>query len=234
VIKLGGKVFFMSGKNTRHVFCPSGFTLLEILIAIFILSVVLTTAFVSYRYSLRIVHDITYEQEIYKMARISLDRMIKDLSSLQKSEEAFFLQSEENIIGGRKFQSLTFWSAAHLDFDEKAVEQRPTTISYFARKNESGESFSLIRNDLPGVVPAVEKRDQRGFVICENIYTLNFKFYDAGGGETEFWDSLSSSSGQKGKAPVAVKIEIALANKNDAEKPYKFMTTTFLPAGTRE
>ena len=66
--------------------------MLEILIAIFIISVVLTTAFVSYRYSLRIVHDITYEQEIYKMARISLDRMIKDLSSLQKSEEAFFLQ----------------------------------------------------------------------------------------------------------------------------------------------
>ena len=33
----------------------------------------------------------------------------------------------------------------------------------------------------------------------------------------------------KGKSPRAVKIELALVNLNDKEKPYKFMTKVFLP-----
>jgi len=208
-----------------------GFTLLEILLAIFILGVVLTTVYASYRYSLRIVHDVTYEQKVYKAARLVFDRMIKDLSSLQKSGEEFFLKSEKNMMDGREFQTLTFWSAAHLDFDEKAVTQRPAVISYFVRKSEEGESISLLRGDAPGVVPEEpEKSEQRGFVICEKINKLNFLFYDEHGRETESWDSWPTPSRQQSKVPAAVKIEMELENKNDAERPYKFMTTIFIPA----
>ena len=46
--------------------------------------------------------------------------------------------------------------------------------------------------------------------------------------ELDSWDS-SSFTEQKGKSPVAVKIELALVNLNDKEKPYKFMTKVFLP-----
>jgi general secretion pathway protein J len=208
-----------------------GFTLLEILLAIFIMSLVLTTVYASYSYSLRIVHDVTYEQVVYKASRLVFDRMIKDLSSLQKSGDDFFLRSDENSIDGREFQTLTFWSAAHLDFDEKAVTQRPAVISYFVRKTEDDESFSLLRGDVPGVVPEEpEEAKQRGFVICEKINKLKFFFYDERGRETEIWDSWPTPSRPQSKVPAAVKIEMELENKNDAERPYKFMTTVFIPA----
>jgi len=210
--------------NTR------GFTLLEILLAIFILGVVLTTVYASYSSSLRVIHDVADEQEIYKMARISLDRLTKDLSSLQRSKGDFFLQAERDMLEGREFQALKFWSAAHLDFEEKAVTQRPAIISYFVRKNEESETFSLIRGDAPGVAPEPGKDEKRGFVICENLETWKLRFYDERGREAATWDTLSASSEQKGKAPIAVKVEMALANKNNAENPYKFTTTIFLPA----
>jgi len=192
--------------------------------------VVLTTVYASYSSSLRVIRDIADEREIYKMARISLDRMSKDLSSLQQSKGEFFLQAERDVLEGRDFHALKFWSAAHLDFDEKAVAQRPALISYFVRKNEENETFSLLRGDVPGVAPEPDNNEKHGFVICENLEFLKLRFYDERGRETATWDTLSASSDQKGKPPAAVKIEMALANMNSAENPYRFTTTIFLPA----
>lgn len=220
----------MLKKDTKRNFHPRGFTLLEILIAIFILGVVLTTVYASYSSTLRVAHDLEYESGVYKMARISLDRMIKDLSSLQLSGDSFVLRSEKNVIGKREFGSLFFWSSAHLAFGENEVSGSPASISYFVKEDQGGGSFSLWRADVPGTKPSPEKNTNGGFVICQNIESLSLKFYDAGGKETDSWNSSSASSGQGGKAPAAIRIDLGLVNENDAEKPYKFMTKVFLPA----
>ena len=65
--------------------------------------------------------------------------------------------------------------------------------------------------------------------MCHNVDSLRLRFYDAANRESESWDSSSYSADQKGKAPVAVKIELALVNLNNKENPYKFMTKVFLP-----
>ncbi|OGP67029.1 MAG: hypothetical protein A2031_05500 [Deltaproteobacteria bacterium RBG_19FT_COMBO_43_11] len=214
----------------KRNFFSYGFTLLEILIAIFILGVVLTTVYASYSSTLRVAHDVEYESGIYKMARISLNRMIKDLSSLQLSGDSFILRAEKKLVRKHEFVSLIFWSAAHLAFGESDISGNTANISYFVKEDEDGDSFSLWRADVPGTKPSPEKNTDGGFVLCQNIESLNLKFYDASGRETDNWDSSSLSSEQKGKAPAAIKIELSLVNVNDAEKPFKFMTKVFLPA----
>ena len=111
----------MYHQSTKRNFSSCGFTLLEILIAIFILGVVLTTVYASYSSTLRVAHDVEYESGVYKMARISLNRMIKDLSSLQLSGDSFVLRAEKSVIGNHEFYSLAFWSAAHLAFSENEI-----------------------------------------------------------------------------------------------------------------
>jgi len=220
----------VDGLTSRGKHRRSGFTLLEILLAIFILGVVLTSVYASYRSSLQVMRDMTGERDIYRMARIAMDRMMKDLSSLQPFKKEFFLQAERDALDGREFYVLRFWSAAHLDFEEKAIRQRPAMISYYVRKNEESETFSLLRDDVATAAPEPGRKERSGFVICEDLEALRFKFYDERGSETDVWDTASLSAAQKGKSPAAVKIEIELANKNNAESPYKFMTMIFLPA----
>ncbi|HDQ03446.1 MAG TPA: prepilin-type N-terminal cleavage/methylation domain-containing protein [Deltaproteobacteria bacterium] len=222
--------FFKQAKETGDIFNTRGFTLLEILIAIFILGVVMSTVYASYSTTLSITHDVDYESRIYKMARISLDRMIKDLTSLQKSGDAFFLRAQKARIDRRDFDSISFWSASHLDFGENAVTQRPASIYYYARQNRGEETVSLVRADIPGAVPLLDKREPAGFVICENIDYYRLTFYETGDRETDSWDSLSDYGGQKGKIPAAIKIELGLKNEKDEERPYRFMTMIYLPA----
>jgi prepilin-type N-terminal cleavage/methylation domain-containing protein len=206
----------------------SGFTLVEILIAIFILGLVLATVYASYSGILKTSHQMEEEGNIYKMARTSMDRMIKDLSSLQPSSGSFDFRAEKKTLSNREFYSLSFWSASHLAFGENESTGRPAAISYYVQENEGGSSFSLWRSDVSGAKPDKGKNTSGGFVICQNVDSWNLRFYDSTGNELESWDS-SSLTEQKDKAPVAVKIELALVNLNDKEKPYKFMTKVFLP-----
>jgi general secretion pathway protein J len=219
-----------SATRQMSVFQQSrGFTLVEILIAIFILSVVMATVYVSYSDVLKTSHQVEEEGDIYKMARSAMDRIIKDLSSLQTSAGSFDLRAEKKTLSSREFHSINFWSASHLVFSEQEEEGRPASIGYDVRANEDRESFSLWRTDVSGAKPDKGINTDGGFIICKNIETFRLTFYDAGGRETDSWDSSSSGGNQTNKAPAAVKIELFLVNANDPEKPYKFMTKVFLP-----
>lgn len=211
--------------------CNGGFTLVEILIAIFILSVVMATVYVSYSGILKTAHQMGEERDIYKMARASMDRMIKDLSSLQASAGSFDLRAEKKTLSNREFHSIYFWSASHLVFSDIDEEGRTAAIGYYVRDDEDRKSFSLWRTDVSGSRPDSSKNMEGGFVICKNIDVFRLTFYDSEGRETDSWDSSSSKGGDNAvKTPAAVKIELFLVNANDQEKPYKFMTKVFLPA----
>lgn len=206
-----------------------GFTLLEILIAIFILAVVMTTVYASYTGILKTARQIEEEGTVYKMARTAMDRIIKDLSSLQASSGSFDLNAEAKTLGKREFHSIYFWSASHLVFDESDEEGRPASIGYYVRENEDREGFSLWRTDVSGAKPDKGNNPDGGFIICRNIEAFKLTFYDSEEREADSWDSSSTGGGDPGKMPAAVKIELFLANATDREKPYKFMTKVFLP-----
>jgi len=206
-----------------------GFTLLEILIAIFILGIVLSTIYAAYSGTMTVIRDVNDSSRAYKMARIAIDRMSRDLSSLQPFKGAFVLQSEKSMIGSREFGLLTFWSAAHLVFEEDEYVGPPALITYFVKENQDG-SFSLWRSDIVQGKPSTDKKTDRGVIICENLQAFNLKFYDEGGRESDSWDTMVHSAGPpKSRVPVLVQIELVLVNDRDAEKPHKFVTKVYLP-----
>jgi general secretion pathway protein J len=224
----------MIGQTSKKINPSVGFTLVEILIAIFILSLVMATVYASYTGILKTSRQLEEEGAIYQMARASMDRLIKDLSSLQKSSGSFYLNAEVKKSGNREFHSVSFWSSSHLAFGEDESEGRPATISYYFQESDDGKSFSLLRSDLSGDTPDQTKKEDGGFIICKNIDTFRLTFYDAAGEESDSW-SVSSVPGQeKGKAPAAIKIELFVVNPNDSEKPYKFMTKVFIPVKAKE
>lgn len=206
-----------------------GFTLVEILIATFILSLVMATVYVSYTGILKTSRQLEEEGAIYQMARTSMDRFMNDLSSLKMTSESFELYAEQKQSGTHKFHSISFCSSAHLAFGEGESDGRPATISYYVKEDTDGGNFSLWRADVPNANPDEIKKEEGGFIICKNIEVFHLTFYDSSGQEHDSWDASSSTGEVQGKVPITVKIELFLVNKNDLKKPYKFMTKVFLP-----
>ncbi len=224
----------MCSKN-RH-----GFTLLEILIAVFIFGVVLSTIYSSYVGTFRIVNETEYQADIYSMARIALERMHEDLESVYVPQNPEPAESDEDNVGGADFvgddteidgrdaDSLRFLSRAHILFSEKDQPSGTAEIEYYVKQSEEESYFVLYRSDTPELEEPPSK-GTGGLVLCEKLLSIDFTYYDADGETHDNWDSTAEAF--KGKIPSMVSISLEFENKLDAETPYKFFTTVTIPMG---
>jgi len=217
----------------------NGFTLMEILMAMFIFTIVVSMLYFSYTGSVRNMEEVESQSDIYGMARIALERMIDDLESAyvsplaqdSKSQgdsvQAAGFVGEDSGINGRNADTLRFLSRAHLVFNGEDEDNRATEIAYTVRENdEEGGGFTLYRSDKPQFEEGREESAE-GLVLCEDVYTINFTYHDENGEVYDNWDA--SKEEFKGRLPVMVSIELSFINRSDPESYYRFKTGVSLP-----
>ncbi len=217
-----------------------GFTLLEILIAIFIFALVASAIFTAYTGTFRIIDESESRADICEMAGIALERISEDLESAYLSNIAQTPGSDEANPGvvlfvgekkelmGRSCGALRFLSLAHLTFSEEEPVAKPTEIVYYvATKGEEG-LLELYRSDTP---LGHERPDSEsgGLLLCEGLLSIDFIYYDSDGEPHETWDSGEEES--KGKLPSRVSISMEFEDSTNPDTPYKFMTGVAIPMG---
>jgi len=205
-----------------------GFTLIEILVAVLILGVVLSTVYASYTGTFRIIRETETDAELYGMARTVLERMSRDLEAAAPWKGALTFLAKPYTLGDREFTRLTFRSAAHIAFGEKEESAGIAVIGYNIEEGTEKAGYILSRSDSLRRDPEKEET-AGGFPLCDQIETLTYLFYDTTGKEYETWDSGGDVEAQKKKAPAMVEIRLGLVNEKDREHPHPFMTRIKLP-----
>jgi general secretion pathway protein J len=217
----------------------AGFTLLEILLAMVIFAVVLSTLYAAYTGTFRNMDETESQADIYRMARISLERITEDLESayipplavtpepgVEELQPAPFV-GEDVQISDRSADTLLFFSRAHLVFDEEEVNTTNGRISYDVRESEEGEDvFVLYRSDTPGFEEGPEQGTD-GLILCEGLHAVDFTYYDDEGNGYDRWDSANGEF--KDKLPVMVSIVLEFVDKGNPEAPLKFVSSVVLP-----
>jgi len=219
-----------------------GFTLLEILIAIFIFSVVITTIFSTFNAVISRTEVIKNGTGDYEMARTCLNRMVSDLTAIYVDQKPLYkppdiddgpdpygFVGKEDSTGGKNFAQLRLASTEHLSMTGKVETGIAEIVYYVTEINDSdtGSRYVLKRSDT--LYP--ETRDKDEFepkdsdpLLCENLEALTFIYFDAEGEEHETWDS--DSDGVKYATPSAVEIRLKITNGTDT---YQLTTRTSLP-----
>jgi general secretion pathway protein J len=205
-----------------------GFTLIEILIAVFILGIVLSTVYASYTGTFRTIRATETDAELYGMARTVLERMTRDLEATAPWKGAFTFSARPYYLGDREFTRLTFRSTAHIAFGEKEEPAGIAVIEYGVEEGTEKEGYALSRSDTLHRDPGKEEAPTGGFLLCDRVETLTYRFFDSAGKEYETWDN-GQDEAQKKKAPAMVEIHLGLVNENDREHPFPFMTRVRLP-----
>jgi general secretion pathway protein J len=226
--------------NTIDPTNPDGFTLAEILIAIFIFAVVLTMIYTSYTGSFRVVDETESQAEIYRMARIAMERMVEDLESTYVPKREGNAQSEEEPmqlfqfvgkdqeIKGRYADTLRFISRAYLNLSGNDEDTGKTEISYYVKENEEGEDFVLYRSDRPMFEEGfLFEEESDGLVLCEGLISVDFTYYEESDEPIESWDSTSEE--HKDTIPRMVSILLEFVNPLNSKTPLQFMTSVLLP-----
>jgi general secretion pathway protein J len=214
-----------------------GFTLLEVLIAMFILAVVLSTIFTSYTGTFRIIEEVEAQAEVYAMARVALTRMQEDLESIyfreaRKSETAedssnpIVFVGDNQKIEERDADRLRFFSRAHLRLGQEEAKPELTEISYYVTQPDEEGALVLYRSDTPELTdPPAEGTG--GLVMCDGLFGFNITFYDGEEDSYENWDSSDEEFEEA--LPKRVSILLQFVNEMNPEAPHKFMTSFALP-----
>lgn len=206
-----------------------GFTLIEILLAVFILGIVLTTVYASYTGTFRIIADTTADAELYGMARTSLQRMTQDIEAVSPWQKSFEFVAKPYVLQDTDFTGLTFRSRAHVAFGKNEPPAGIAIIEYTVEETDEHGVFALYRSDSLSLDPEREEAPSRKYLLCDKIANLTCRFYDERGREYETWDSNGSEERQKKKAPTLVEIRLSLVNGKNPDNPYVFMTSVRPP-----
>jgi len=196
--------------------------------------------YTSYTGTFRVVDETESQAEIYRMARIAMERMLEDLESTYVPKSEGNAQSEENplqyfqfvgedqeIKAGMLIPSDSFpGHTVNLSGDDEDTGK--TEIGYYVKENEEGEDFVLYRSDRPMFEKEfLLEEDSDGLVLCEGLVSVNFTYYEEKGEAFENWDSTSEE--HKDTIPRMVSILLEFVNPLNSETPLRFMTSVSLP-----
>jgi general secretion pathway protein J len=216
-----------------------GFTLLEILLAIFIFSIMITTLFGSFNQILGSVSIIDENLTVNEMAKTCMDRMILDLRGIHVTPAGLYSKPElqadpdiHQILGensstqNKDFPKLRFISSAHITFG-KGKPSGVAEIVYYVDETDEN-TIVLKRSDRLHFEKPIDE-DNHDPVLCENVKMLSFTYYDKEGEEHESWDSDSSDSSYETPVSIGIRLEIGKESTS-----YVFQTRVHLPVNRFE
>jgi general secretion pathway protein J len=191
---------------------------MEIMLAILILGVVVTTVLASFNAVFSTTEALESSSDLYEMAKNCLKRMTADLESVFVTQRPLYKPPEFDSpsddyrivgtaedIGGTDFAKLRFVSRAHLGL-ENTDKDGMAEIVYYVQAKEDGQPV-LKRSDKLYPYPDFEERGSDP-TLCEHVKSLAFKYYDDEGSEYDAWDSESDEFGYATPAAIAIQLEI--------------------------
>jgi general secretion pathway protein J len=202
----------------KGVELDSGFTLFEILMAIFIFSILITAVFNSFHSISSSAEALQRQDAYYEMGHAAVSQMIKDLESvyvtrlstyktpgLERTPDPYRVFGERSSLAGEQFSKLQFSSFEHIAIngdDSKGIAQ----IVYYGHKVGANQ-FVLRRWDYLRP-PESFKESGDDPVLCEKLKSLRFRYYDAAGEIHDQWDSDTADFDNATPRAVEIKLEI--------------------------
>jgi general secretion pathway protein J len=202
--------------GSRGMPSRNGFTLLEILIAMFLLTIVASLVFASFDGIFGSSEAVTQGSDTLEMGNACLDRISRDMKALHVAQAPRYtppdiddkphmhrFEAEEQSEGGETFTRVRFASQAHLAFNQSALEGIAEIVYYIQYDRELG--YVLRRSDKLYPYPDFEENSADP-VLCEQVRGFEMIFYDDKGTDHKAWNSESSNFDYATPRSVAIKL----------------------------
>ncbi len=209
-----------------------GFTLVELLVAVAILSIIITSIYFLFSQSARVLDSARARSDLYQEARVLLEKMASDLSNayfLPGEGRLYFVGLDEAQDGTPRdrleFTALAYrWPAPGEKADELAE------VSYFIEGPPEAPEPRLLRRDvriLDGLPETPEGEDDAQ-LMSEMVRGLELEFWDEGERKVSEWDTRRAMGGETPRLPKAVKVSLIFEGSRGEQK---FSMTIPIPSG---
>lgn len=209
------------------------------MISILIFGIIVSTVFVSYSSVFTSADAVDKGIDAYDMAATCLNRMTIDLHGtyislppkyakpeFEQDPDAYRLVGEMSDNDMPDFPRLRFTSIAHINL-KKSDQEGIARIVYYVREDDNGIN-QLRRSDslYPFETFEASVNDP---ILCENVKSLQFKYYDYEETEHDDWDSELNDF--RYATPSAIEILLEIEQDSDVSI---FTTMVTLPVVREE
>jgi general secretion pathway protein J len=216
-----------------------GFTLMEVMVAVAITSLMGTIVAMAFQTGFRAKEVVEGEAEHYRMVRVALNRMSREIGSAFVSDrydpKRYRDQNDRptNFIGEK--DRLLFTTFAHQRLYTDSKESDQAVVEYFVES--STEKGAKGRQDLkrrvnPNVGGDKMERGGTTDVLFEGVKKLEFEYWDS---ERKQWDDEwdTRRTERKSFLPTRVRMTVVALDENGKEARYttqaRIMLNTELP-----
>ena len=215
-----------------------GMTLLEIMLALVVLSMVMTMVSISLSGTFDMMESVRTQGGIYYQAQVAMQRIREDITSAVYDQNVQFLG--ENIDkNGARADRLRFLSLGHIVFDKEHDNEGPGIITYAALPHkEDEERLVLYRSDIllqPGLTEETITSNNDtapGYIIADHLRSVSFTYLTGGEGESDNWSAEPAESDSDPKElPAAVKCTLEFWLNHQEETTVSFTTNVLIPVG---
>jgi general secretion pathway protein J len=222
----------------------SGFTLIEVLVAIFLFAIVMTTIFGAYIQVFFTVQSTENDAITYEMGKNAMDRMLMDLNSIVITKPPIFkkpdARPEEDELDPYRFEgasdgdfaSLRFVSHAHIVIEGFSPKGGGVAqIKYYVTQDDQDEEIMVLRRcDDIDLEEGCDREDDP--ILCENVvgFNISYVYYEKEEDIETFFEWNSDDEETKFATPRAVEITLKLIDPDKpTENPLVFQTGVTLP-----
>lgn len=220
--------------RSSQILAGQGFTLVEVLLAILIFGIMMTALYSAFHLQFMNTDAVGQNMRMNEAALTCLSQMANDLQSLTITERIMYnpsevaekpdvyrIRGELNEGDTGSLAKLRFASSNHTSISSR-MPGGVGEIVYYLDPLTEGRYF-LRRADY-NVFEAPDEVDGQDPILCDDVTSLKFVYYDQDGNELETWDSDSDSVSFA--TPRAVRIQLAIG---DPENPDRFDVMVHLP-----
>jgi prepilin-type N-terminal cleavage/methylation domain-containing protein len=239
--------------NRKH-FHKQGFTLVEVLMAIFILAIVMTMIYMTFGRTMASAEKVGRDNDAFHAARVLLDRLTYELMNtyLKKnvtaapgedvSQPTSIFQAASERSDRYGWSSLSFTTVSNYVIPGYGHQSDLVQVMYYVEPDPDGEGGHLRRREYKIPVGEVGSSDAcdaeslcNEFTAIPNILGFEVSFYNDEKYGDKFskteWDSTATlDSNEYNRPPRAARINLILPSANDSA-PLFFTTAVMIPAG---
>lgn len=214
-----------------------GFTLIEILLAVFIFSIIITIVFGSYNFVFSAANHADENIKVCRMASNCLIRMTTDIESLYISmppeysppnfngdPDQYRIIGSTGYSGNTDFARLRFTSHEHLPVGKNDHHKGLARIVYYVQQ-KNDDNFVLSRSDILSFSDSEPFEERKSDpVLCNSLISFRLTYFDTKGETYDYWDSESDDFDYSTPGAIGIQLEIAYNNTSRF-----FATTVYIP-----
>lgn len=228
----------MQRLTNHHKDREQGFTLVEVMIATAIMTMMITLVWASFSLTIESKKRGEDISDRFHQVRLTMQRMVREMSMAYLSKNDYELTLNQNIQNSRTrfiakrnnpVDEVTFSSFSHMRLSDSAKECDQTLITYFSAPDpENRSQLNLMRRSTRRL--GVEKPGEEGpaYIMLEDVESLHFEFYDAVSDEwRENWTTIQAD-GQQDRLPLKIRIYLTMKDASGDSITFRTATRTHL------